>query len=90
MTIDTIKATLFTNWHLARSLRLIFGVFIMVQAIATTDFLIGMIASLFLFQAITNTGCCGVSSCAIPNSTAKEKISNSVLEYEEIKSDKRN
>jgi hypothetical protein len=88
MSIDTIKATLFTNWHLVRSLRFIFGVFIMAQAITSADVLVGMIASLFLFQAITNTGCCGMSGCAIPNSTTKQATINTSVEYEEIKSGK--
>ncbi len=55
--------TLLTNWNLLRVIRLVLGVMIGVQAIATTDWLAGMIAGVFLFQVVTNTGCCGVNGC---------------------------
>ena len=42
-----------------RWLRLSLGVFIGVQAFQTHDLLSGAIALFFLFQAVTNTGCCG-------------------------------
>lgn len=86
MAIDTIKSNLFNNWHLVRILRLLFGVFILIQAITTGDFFIGLIASIFLLQAITNTGCCGASGCVLPDSSTKENKVVSRVEYEEIKS----
>jgi hypothetical protein len=45
----------------------------------------GFIAAFFIYQAVTNTGCCGVSNCAAP--TVKNN-SNTIeeIEYEEIKS----
>lgn len=65
--MQTIKETLFTGWHLMRWLRLIFGVFFMVQAIQMHDVLIGFIAGFFLLTAIANVGCCGARSCASTN-----------------------
>jgi len=65
---------LFHNWHVMRWVRLILGIGILVQAIYMNDMLAGMIACFFLFQAITNTGCCGVNSCSIP--TKKEEKAN--------------
>jgi hypothetical protein len=86
MTLDAIKSTLFTNWHLVRILRLVFGVFVLVQAVTTRDTLAGMISVLFLYQAFTNTGCCGASGCAVPNISTEKNQKIEDVEYEEIKS----
>lgn len=79
-----IKQTLFTGWNFMRVLRLGLGVIIAIQAIKMHDMLSGGIAVFFLFQAITNTGCCGVNSCAMP-----EKDSNPAkmkeVDFEEVK-----
>lgn len=76
--------TLFTGWHLMRWLRLGLGIFIAIQAIQTNDTLSGFIAAFFLFQAVTNTGCCGANGCAVPITKDKsDKIED--VEFEEIK-----
>lgn len=66
-----IKQTLFTGWHFMRWLRLGLGIFIAIQAIQTQDTLSVFIASFFLFQAVTNTGCCRASGCALPITKSK-------------------
>jgi len=86
MTIEAIKSTLFTNWHLVRILRLVFGIFVLVQAVTMRDAVAGMISALFLFQAFTNTGCCGASGCAVPSSSVSKEQKIEAVEYEEIKS----
>ena len=79
-----IRQTLFTGWNFIRWFRLGFGVFWAAQAIQTHDSLSGFIAVFFLFQAITNTGCCGVNGCAMPITKNKsDKIEE--IEYQEIK-----
>lgn len=55
------------GWNLIRWLRLVIGAYFAVQAIATQEIFSGVIAAFFLYQAITNTGCCGTSGCAVPN-----------------------
>lgn len=79
-----IRQTLFTGWNFMRWFRLGFGVFFGVQAIQNSDSLSGFIAVFFLFQAITNTGCCGVNGCAVPITKNKsDEIED--IEFEEIK-----
>lgn len=79
-----IKQTLFTDWHFMRWLLLGLGVFIAIQAIQTQDKLSGFIAAFFLFQAVTNTGCCGSNGCSVPTSkNHSEKIDD--VKFEEIK-----
>ncbi len=78
------KETLLSNWNFMRILRLGLGIYIAVQAVETHSLLSGVIAGFFLFQAITNTGCCGSDGCAVPikknNSDTTEEV-----DFEEIK-----
>ena len=79
-----MRQTLLTGWNFMRWLRLGFGIFFAVQAIQTHNILAGFVAAFFLFQAITNTGCCGAKGCATPthrNNTDKIEETN----FEEIK-----
>jgi hypothetical protein len=64
--METIKQRLLYNWDFMRWLRLGIGVLIGIQSIRTFDAFSGLIAIFFLFQAITNTGCCGSGGCAVP------------------------
>lgn len=67
---------LLTNWHAMRILRLALGVFIGVQAIIRPDAFAGIVAALFLFQAVTNSGCCGSGGCALHSSSQEKGVSN--------------
>jgi hypothetical protein len=80
-----VKETLLTGWNFMRWLRLALGLFIGIDAIQMHQPISGLIAAFFIYQAVTNTGCCGVSNCAAP--TVKNN-SNTIeeIEYEEIKS----
>ncbi len=83
-TIKGIKQNLFTQWHLVRWIRLLAGVFFAIQGVILRDAIAGFISALFLFQAFTNTGCCGVSGCAVPDSQRKN-LDSEAVEYEEVK-----
>ena len=78
------KQTLLTNWNFMRILRLGIGVYLAVQAIDTQSAFAGVVAVFFLFQAITNTGCCGSNGCAVPvKKSNTDKIDE--VDFEEIK-----
>lgn len=82
--MQAIKQILFTNWHFMRWVRLGLGIFISVQAIQSHDIILGLLAAFFIFQAITNIGCCGAKGCAVPQSKSTgHKIDGAV--FEEIK-----
>ena len=78
------KQTLLTNWNFMRFLRLGIGIYIAVQAIETQSVFSGIVAVFFIYQAVTNTGCCGTNGCAVPikksNPDKKEDV-----DFEEIK-----
>jgi hypothetical protein len=76
--------TLLTGWNFMRFVRLGVGIFIGVQAIQYRDVLSGLIASVFLLQAATNIGCCGISGCAT-NNNFNTKNTTQDVEFEEVK-----
>lgn len=78
------KETLLTNWHFMRWLRLGMGLYAAVVALQLHDPLSGFIAALFLFQAVTNTGCCGAGGCAVPSSKNNSAELKEV-DFEEVK-----
>jgi len=82
--IETIKLTLFTHWNLMRWIRLAIGIYLAAQAMQMHDVLSGIVSAFFLFQALTNTGCCGVNGCARP-ATSKKSDDFQEVEYDEIK-----
>ena len=78
------KETLFNNWNFMRFLRLGLGIYITVQAVETLSILSGVVAVFFLFQAITNTGCCGSNGCTLPTKKSNSAKTEEV-KFEEIK-----
>lgn len=80
-----MKQTLLTDWNFMRLLRLGLGIYIAVQAVQTLSVLSGVIALFFIYQALTNTACCGSNGCAVP---IKKSSSDAIeeVEFEEIKS----
>ena len=78
------KETLLQNWNFMRFLRLGLGIYIAVQAVETLSIFSGIVAVFFIFQAITNTGCCGSNGCAVPTKKSNSAKTKEV-EFEEIK-----
>jgi hypothetical protein len=76
-------ATLLRGWTFMRLLRLAMGVLFAIQAVQFHETLAGVVSVFFLFQAVTNTGCCGASGCVAPKGSVNNK-GNEVV-YEEIK-----
>ncbi len=83
--METLKMTLLTNWNFMRVIRLVLSLVILVQSIQMHDPLFGMFGAFFLFQALSNTGCCGSGGCAtdLPANGNSKTIEN--VEFEEIK-----
>lgn len=86
--MDTFKKNLLTGWSLMRVVRLAIGLLIAVQAFQTQSALAGFFAAFFLFQAITNTGCCGVSGCSVKPGEKNDQHPED-LAFEEIRRNNR-
>ena len=67
-----------------RFLRLGIGIYIAVQAIETQSAFSGVVAVFFIYQAVTNTGCCGSNGCAVPLKKSNPDKTEEV-DFEEIK-----
>lgn len=79
-----MRQAFLSNWNFVRVLRLALGMLMGVQAIVMRDSLSGVLGAFLLFQAITNTGCCGVSGCATPGSDVHQGRADDIS-FEEIK-----
>lgn len=66
-----------------RWVRLVFGLVFLVQAINKPDTILVLAAGFFLLTAITNTGCCGTGTYAVPTRNHDNK-ENEEIQYEEI------
>jgi hypothetical protein len=85
--MNTLKDRLISGWNFMRMFRLGVGIFIATEAFRTQDFFTGLIAAFFLYQALTNTGCCGVQECSAPTTKSKGNAVDEI-EFEEIKTTK--
>ena len=83
--METFKQNLLTNWNFMRWFRHIVGAYLLVQAFMMHDNLPGFFGAFFVFQAITNTGCCGTQGCSVPTKETNLAKTEEV-EFEEIKS----
>ncbi len=81
--MKSIIQNLFSNWHFMRWVQLLVGIYMLIHGIQKHDILSYFFSALFLFQAITNTGCCGARNCSV-NSDPKQKV-DAPVEYEEVK-----
>ncbi|MGZ3822405.1 MAG: hypothetical protein ACXVJP_10225 [Mucilaginibacter sp.] len=82
-----LKQRLFYNWHIMRIIRLGFGIYLLVWAIQTKDWSIGLFSAFFVLMASTGSGCCGAQGCNSPKVTDKADLQNGQheIEYEEVK-----
>jgi len=84
--MNSLKQRLLTNWHLSRIMRTGIGVMMLVMGIQSRDWMIGAFSAFFLYQGITDTGCCGTQGCYAPQTrNSKSAGETEAVEYEEIK-----
>ncbi len=82
--MSRIKDKLLHNWHIMRLLRTGIGLWALGEAIYTHDWAISLLAVFFLYQGITDTGCCGSAACYTPR-VKKAEVREETVSYEEIK-----
>jgi len=70
--IEQYKLALTSGWNFMRVFRLILGLLVLIQSFFIGDYLFSAFGVFFIFQALTNTGCCGASGCSIDYSNEKE------------------
>ncbi len=75
-----MKAIL-NNWSIMRGLRLVLGIFALVQALTQKDMTLGLLAGFLLLTAISNIGCCGSTGCGV---NYKQNRKQKEFMYEEL------
>lgn len=61
--METLRKTIFTGGNFMRWLKLTMGLLVAYQAFELQNGLLGLLAGLFVFQALANAACCGAGSC---------------------------
>ncbi|ULQ51540.1 hypothetical protein [Flavihumibacter fluvii] len=75
-----------TGWNLMRWLRLIIGVYALVQSAIEYEPLLAVAGVFLTTMAVFNVGCCGVGGCATTfKPVKKEPGQNENIQFEEIK-----
>jgi hypothetical protein len=83
---QTWKERLLTDWHLMRIVRMAIGIWMLVIAIQTRDWMVSVVSLFFLYQGVTNTGCCGSQGCYTPSRRNTYRTGHTdEIEFEEIK-----
>jgi hypothetical protein len=88
--MNPVKQTLLYNWNFMRVIRLLLGVYIAYQSVVMHDAFSGAIAGLLLFQAVTNTGCCGSQGCSTSYPQNYDSDNTENVAYEEVKTAENN
>ena len=82
--METLRNTILTGWNLIRWIRLAIGLVVAYQAFVSQNGLLGLLAAVFIFQALANAACCGTSACnTAPIKQNFEKTED--VEFEEVK-----
>ena len=74
---------LLKNWNLMRVIRLVFGVYVIVQGVSNRDMSYLLIGTLFTLMPIFNIGCCSTSGCA--TRTTSKAGTTEDISYEEVR-----
>jgi len=85
--MNSLKQRLLTNWHAARITRAVLGLLVLIMGIQMHDWSAGLISLVFIYMAVTDTGCCGVQGCYTPAAKNKRPIQKNTndIDYEEVK-----
>ena len=78
-----MKQALLSNWNFMRVIRLVLGLFIMVQAALVKDWTMGLLGVFFTALPVLNIGCCGTGGCATPPEKNRKPDTKDIT-YEEV------
>jgi hypothetical protein len=61
------------NWSFMRAIRLILGIFIIIQSVQSQQYIMIIPGVIFALMAIFSVGCCGNNGCTIPTKNKKNE-----------------
>jgi len=71
------------NWNVLRVIRLVFGLYVLIQGVYARDMSYVLIGGLFTLMPVLNIGCCSTSGCATTN--RKSEVTTEDISYEEVR-----
>jgi hypothetical protein len=84
--MNSIKQRLTTNWHIMRVFRTAIGIWMIVSAFQTHEWMFGAFGAFFLYQGVMDAGCCGSGGCYTAQDKSKMNPAEiKDVEYEEVK-----
>lgn len=67
-----MKQTILRDWNFIRFLRLVLGLGVVIQAVVSKNWGVGLLGLYFTILPLFNIGCCGAGGCYTPlNQSAK-------------------
>ncbi len=84
------KERLLNNWHLMRIVKLAIGLYLFAGAFYMKEWMFGIMGIFFLYQAVSDTTCCGAAGCNTRSNSRRQRVYNKPpddtdVDYEEIK-----
>ncbi len=73
--------TIFTNWTIMRCLRLVLGLWALVQAFSQREMTVWLLSGFLLLTALANIGCCGANGCV---ANYRKSANEKEISYEEV------
>lgn len=80
-----MQNSLLKNWNIARLLRLVQGIIILVESIKSGMWMMIVLGSVFILMPLLNIGCCANGNCSVPQKKNSKPNENNEITYEEVK-----
>lgn len=75
---------IFKDWGVLRIIRLLMGIYIIVESVREHQILLSLLGGFFLYQAIMNTGCT-MEACEVKPKHYTRNSNSETVDFEEIK-----
>ncbi len=75
---------IFKDWGVLRILRLLMGIYIIVESVREHQTLLALLGGFFLYQAIMNTAC-PMGACEVKSKHKTQNSTPETVDFEEIK-----
>lgn len=62
-----MRSLLLNNWNVMRIIKTLAGIYIVYEAVAREEVMIGFLAAILLYQGLFNVSACGIGGCNLPN-----------------------
>lgn len=75
---------IFKNWSALRIIRLLMGIYIIVESVREHQTLLALLGGFFIYQSVMNTGC-PMGACEVKPKNNHRNSTTETVDFEEIK-----